>query len=534
MWWWVAFLGCDGGTCTDSCGSPTTDATDTPTDETGTTSVWTGDTAPVAGCAEDPRLHVTGMTVEPGNINTQKAITVTLDRAATVAVRCTMDADPDEVHLLESATPGTEHTLRFSGLLPDSDYTCEAVATCPTLVGAPATTTFTTGPRPGLFPEATVTIDPKLGMTGAFTLMNYRFGGCPGNTDPWAVAYDPLGKIRWWKQLPQGITGDIEVLWHPEDDAIVWGGGYDPAGRPHVSPMWGPDTYASENLPYALSGTFHHDAKRLADGRILSLEEVHNSRGPLQWKGFLVRLHDPVSGRVDLDIDSQRFVDSGDLRTPLDPGIDAYHANAIEYFTEPGGPDRLYVSLCFDRSIISVDPATGDLRWRLAQRSGWEVVGPTGLRLPDSTLPECQHGIDILGDDHLLIYDNGQLRGASQILDLTVDAANQRVTVNWQWDEDPWYEDTLGDVDDLGNGRVLVDRAHPECWSRSPGSRTDVLEIDRATDAIAFRLELPEATDASYRAQRYDGCEFLPGTRFCAETTSRLEELAPLFDTAGR
>ncbi|MCA9488908.1 MAG: hypothetical protein KC621_03275 [Myxococcales bacterium] len=531
---WLTLMACSGSDDGETTDTPTDvvdetahtgTETDTPPEHTGET------TTPIEFCEIDAGLSVTGLTTSDGPHSTLRAVHVELSKPATVAVRCKLDGDPTEVHLLESTTEATSHDLRFSGLLPNATYTCEATPTCPTIAGAPSSISVTTGPRPNLLPDVTVTVDPTLGMTGSWTMMNWRDGACPQDGNPWLVVYDEEGTLRWWKQFPVELTGDIEGLWHAEDDAIVWGGGYSAEGRCRVSPLWEEtDAYACENLPNALSIFFHHDAKRLADGRMLTLEARANNRGPVVWSGFGVRVHDPASGRVDVDINSQRYADEGSLPDGSAADPEPYHANAVELYQVPGGPERLYVSLCFDRSIMAIDPTNGDLRWRLVQGEGWTVWDAQGNRLSEDMLPQCQHGMDILGDDRILVYDNGQFRESSQITDLSIDGVNKRVTVNWQW-TDGWYEDTLGDVDDLGNGRVLVDQAHPKCWSRAPaGAKTKVLEIDQATGQVASMLEMPTDRDASYRAQRYDGCELFPGTRFCDATRTRLAQLRPLFE----
>jgi hypothetical protein len=97
--------------------------------------------------------------------------------------------------------------------------------------------------------------------------------------------------------------------------------------------------------------------------------------------------------------------------------------------------------------------------------------------------------------------------------------------VNWQWTEPNWWEGTLGDVDDLGNGRILVTEAHPECWSESPGDRSAIVEVERATGAVASRIELPGPEHAIYRSQRIEGCDVLARVAACPELADRVAEL---------
>jgi hypothetical protein len=55
-----------------------------------------------------------------------------------------------------------------------------------------------------------------------------------------------------------------------------------------------------------------------------------------------------------------------------------------------------------------------------------------------------------------------------------------------------------------------------------------VVEVDTATGRVASEVLLG-VRDALYRAERYDGCALLRGTRFCPATSTRAAELAPLF-----
>lgn len=473
-------------------------------------------------CAESPTITV-DVAVVTGTRSNDRQLDVTLSEAATVAALCTADGDPTQQHLVESTTVGTTHSLRFQGLLTDTAYTCKVGPTCPTMAGDAVEIAVTTGGTPP-FPRVNVDIDPVLGMTGYYTLVGWMDNSCAQGEDTWILIYDADGVVRWWYSVPQGLRLSFESLYHSEDNSIVWGGGEAPDGRAHVTELWDGDTYLAA-LPDWQDTTFHHDAKRLDDGRILTLEWRDNQAGNDQWTGWGARLHDPVQGTVDFEFDSQRYVDEGWLRNAggfFDE--DPYHANWVGWYDD-GLAERLYLSMCDDWSIMSFDAATGDARWKLAADLGWTVLDAAGNELGDRALPQCQHGVEILGDDLLLVYDNGQGRGYSQISELQIDAATQTVTINWQWTEPDWWEGTLGDVDDLGNGRILVTEAHPECWSETRGDRSAIVEVERASGAVASRLEFPGSEHAVYRSERYDGCAFLSRAQACPALADRVAEL---------
>lgn len=505
-----------GGACPEC--APPTDGVAPPDDEPVRTAVVTGP------CATEPGLAVAGALAIPGPNTNDAQISLHLTEEAAVAVLCTSDEDPADQHLVESGVASRTHSLRVQGLRPEEPYTCRAAPTCPVMGDYPIELSFTTGAPPSL-PRLEVTVDPALGMTGYWTLLPYEGGGGCGGTSHLAI-YDADGVPRWWYRLPQGAFVDVEALWHPEDRTIVWGGGWLREGAARVVDLWEGDTYVTPSWPRSV---YHHDAKRLPDGRILTLEEADDRWGPYyEWTGFAIRAHDPATGTLSLDVHSQRYVDEGWLRFAGGAwwDTDPYHANWMDLYEDPVEGDVLYVSLCNDRSILALDAATGDVRWKLDAFGGWTALDPTGAPAPERfALPQCAHGLEVLGRDVLLVYDNGADRSFSQVTELHVDAAAREVRVGWQWWEPGWHEGSLGDVDDLGNGRVLVTMGHPECWSESPGDRSAVVEVDRATGRVASRLELPDPDGVLYRAERYDGCALFSSVEACPALGDRAREL---------
>jgi hypothetical protein len=505
--------------CPDSTETPT-DGSQTPTGDTATAPTTEPTTVDV--CEVSPALEVLDVTVVDGRLGVDRALLVQLNQAATVAALCTADDDPTEQHLVVSDTPATDHELRFQGLLPRSYYTCQVAPTCPRMAEPAASVPVPTGGVPPL-PQLEVEVDPNLGMTGYWTLLSHLDGAC-SPSDRHLILYDGEGVARWWEELPDSIWIDVEALYHPEDDAIVWGGGDDAEGRARVVDLWHGETAA---LPLPPEDTeFSHDAKRLPDGRLLTLDYRPNDWNNATFTGFGVQIHDLATGRIDFDLSSQRYVDEGSL-----PGAfwgDAYHANWLEWVPDAVQGDRLYVSLCYEWSILAIDPATGDLRYNLARDQGWTVLDEAGAEIGEDALPSCTHGNEVVGDDALLVYDNGRALDYSQITEWSLDPATRTAQRTFQWSEPDWYETTLGDVDDLGNGRILVTQAHPECWTSNQGDVSEIVEVDRATGAVASRLRFPTSSHTTYRAERYDGCAIMSNTRACPELAAQAEALAPL------
>jgi hypothetical protein len=502
-----------------SCAGPDADdrtTGDGPPDSTADVTGHSGGTA----CSE-----AVSVAAAPGVVANQVVLTVTTSVAGGVAARCVADDDPGEVVLAEDPTAATTHELRLGGLLPGVPYTCRAAAPCGSGGVASSDVAFLTQPAATPLPTLTVEVDPTLGATGYWTLAPWLVEGCRQfQSSVWLGLWDAEGRPRWWWPLPPGVYTDVEVLLDPSTGLVGWGGGGDPAGNyRELDPLRG-EVYAAMLPPWE-GNEFSHDAKRLDPDRVLTLQVVPNRAGNRQWDGFGIRVHDPADDSVLFQVDSQRYVDEGLLRegrlVPAD--VDPYHANWVDLTEGPRGPE-LYASLCFLRRLVAIDADDGALLWQLGEGLGWTVLDEGGAPLPDSELPQCTHGLEVRGD-RFLVYDNGQVRQESRASEWRIDPDTLTAQRTWNWTEPGWYEPFVGDIDDLGNGRLLVTQATNGC--ETAGVR--ITEVDRASGRVASRMRFPLPSHGSYRAQRYEGCALLPNARSCPAVADRLEALAGAF-----
>jgi hypothetical protein len=470
--------------------SPTTAPTTRPT-----TSVPTGPCAlKLEVDAADP-FHVIG--------------SITLEEESSVAVACVAS---DEEALLWESPAAREHTLHLAGLLPDTDYTCTAVApvVCPTerssvLVETPS------GGAPATTVERHPTIEPA---APPYTLINTG-NPCDGDPPTELWIFDPDGGARWKHQLPAELNLAVEARYHG-GGTLIWGGGYTheiALQTLHLDHTIS-ETLGAEIAPDA--SMFHHDGKRLDDGTKLALAEVENTDGVSTWYGFRAI---GIDGPSDWTFDSQVLVDAGVL-PPAGDGEDAYHANWIDVVD-----GVLYVSLCFIDEILAIDLATETLLWRLAPGSGLALLDADGSALPDSELSQCQHGLEVRGD-RLLVYDNGRWEGRhqSRAFELTIDEVAGTATRRWLYAEPDWFDNAMGDIDYLADDRVLITMAHVECWGTFP-DRTTLVELDTTTQEVVWRMSFDDLYVGSYRSERIDACDAFPHRRFCDGVSERMDEL---------
>jgi len=510
---------------TDSAPTPTETATDTATRDTSTTA--TADTADTGSTTDtdDSGLvgpactaEVTQVSVSSPSIDTMVELAVTLDTAAAAAAWCQSDLEPEQVFFSESTDIATDHTVRLAGLIAGHSYTCTVVPVCedPTLaVGTSAQAAWNAGRPPNAVQRLTVTQNPKIPSAGYWTVAPTTISMFGGTA--YVVIWGPEGRPRWWMALPNGVGMWIEARHHLEDDKLVWGGGMDPDGRMRVVDLWDGETYAFAPQGWQ-QDEFHHDGKRIDDGRLMSLEIRANQLGQNSWDGFGVRVVDPATDLVEVDIDSQTLVDAGDLPPGGGFNQDPWHANWMEYKETKHGP-RVYVSLCFDFSIVVIDATTGQLDYRFGRNEGWTLLDAQGAPLSENVLPQCQHGVEIDGD-RWLIYDNGQDRSYSSAQEWTVDPDTMTATLEWSWTEPGWHEEYLGDIDWLGDDHVLLTAA-------PLNGSAELIEVDKVSGDVVNRMVF-DGGALTYRSERYDGCRFFDSTLGCPATAERHEAIEAL------
>lgn len=501
MWW--LWIGCPA----------TLPATDTPRPVV--------DASPTSDTASTPGTAAVSVSAEiPWNAH-ELAITVRAEPAATVAVACRSTEDPRDVHLVEGTSALTSHALRMGGLLADHAYECAAVAVQPP--SAPAPFSFRTPELadPLLPTLEAQTFDDTAGQE--YILANHS-RDCVSNGHRMLV-FDREGRIRWHGNAPQNVGPSLEFTYEGQS-RFAWGGGWGPhpQGRPRLVDLFGGGELEDSGtvLAAGADGRFHHDGKRLADGRYLTLEEAEVTGGTQTFQGFRVRRVDLGSGQVDFDYHSQRGLDEGHLPAGR---RDAWHPNWVD-IDDIGGSEVLLVSLCYLSQVVAIDVDTGAWRWTFGRDGDFALVDATGKPLGADHLPQCQHGLQFDGD-RLLVYDNGWDRGYSSVVEFELNEQTRTATERWRWTEPDWYETTLGSVDWLPDGRVLVGMGHADCFSSNQGDRSTVVEIDPARGTKLWEARYTGRTDMLYRADWADPCALFANAAYCGDVADRVAELAP-------
>jgi hypothetical protein len=345
---------------------------------------------------------------------------------------------------------------------------------------------------------------------------------CDDRSEQKLLIYDQEGRIRWYWSIPDSTSPGIESR-YLGDGRILWGGGRSVGGVPEIVSL---DHVIDRTEPFPGAGElmFHHDAATLSDGRLLALFETEPTDQGESYIGFGLTAFDPSSGRIAWEWDGQDGVEQGVLDRDGETG-DVFHANAFSWEQREDG-DRIWVSLCDDYSVIAVEAASGQVLAKLGRFGDLDLYDREGAELDNLYHARCTHGI-VAKDNRVLVYDNGRAMDASRVTEYRVDLENGEATFWWSWTEPEWHEGTLGDADWIDDERVLVTQSHNECTAAPayPGDRTAIVEVDVASNEVAWRLTFDDPHDTNYRSQSLSGCGLFSATTYCDETRARLMEL---------
>ena len=473
--------------------------------------LWTSSACLVlAGACTGPSITEVTISDNPSLV-LEKVFTVRVSEPASLAIRCTRDNLPSEVHLVESTEPALEHELRVQGLVAATGYTCD-VAPVDADWTTPSQGSFTTSALPDSIPSATAvtTGDP----IAAYTFMPHQ-RLADGETSIRLVLMDNQGEVRWYYPLPiEGYADMGAEYWG--DGLFLWGGvsaSDAGAGAPRLVDLSHTEQYRSA-YPGADDYRYHHMTEKQSDGSVVTLVEADASQDGRAYYGFEVHQVDVESDTLTWSWSLQEGLDSGG------PGVG--DANWAGVMVEDDGSETMVVSVCIGEGVIGVDMESGEVAWSLADDWGT-------LDLVEGDFPRIQHGLDVDGQ-RILLYDNGAVP-TTRAVEYQIDPEGGTATETWSWTEDGFVESWgWGDVDYLGEDHVVITKGHIPDFGSSEGP-SEVIQVDRSDDSVAWRLSFTEELDAIYSADRIGGCDLFSEASRCSAVSERLDELSDWFIT---
>lgn len=300
---------------------------------------------------------------------------------------------------------------------------------------------LTTGTRPLDLPELSVTaLDEERAVGGYFVLALLSSPSA-------AVIVDSDGDYVWWHQnshddqpVPRAVVS------RDRKDMLYMGRQYDGETETSISPhifRVALDGSSVEAYPHKAA---HHDFVELPDGTLAMItQDVREIDGEAAVGDKVIEVQ-PDGSEVDVWTvwDHLEY----DPDTPLDPGTNWSHSNALDYYEED---DTYVIGVRNFGTIFHFDRATGDTIFRIGSDDGDYELEEGGEWFAK------QHQSSLSGDE-LLVFSNGSdAQVGSKVLgyemnDDTMTAVNHFVYQG----EFPLYTYTFGDINRLDNGNLLV------------------------------------------------------------------------------
>jgi hypothetical protein len=306
------------------------------------------------------------------------------------------------------------------GMKQDTEYHFRIVVTGPGGDCAGPDQTITTDFLPSGLPV--VRVEPA---TAAGTYGGYLITGRYSQMGGMAPAYilDADGEYVWAYQVASDVTGarmsyDGKHMWI--NKANVPNGG----SNVHRVAM---DGSTDENLSDKFSGQNHQMT-------VLPDETVGFYAYGSQCDD--VKEYNPTTGAVRTVVNSQ-----------MAHGASApCHLNAIEYSPE----DDTYVFSDLENdNITKVKRSDGSTVWVL----GGDTADFTG----QGATWQTQHGIDVLGVDRILFFNNQGDNGGSTAIEMLLNLDGMTASRAWTYTANPSIRnDIMGDVQRLDNGNTIV------------------------------------------------------------------------------
>ena len=528
-----------------------------------TLAACSGDDSDTAGEADAPSTTqavaaTATATVEPGPVSTLSAV-IEVRADEPVRPTATAVAGGHEVRVPAPEEAAEDVELALVGLRPETEYEI-------TVDGVEEPLTFTSGALPDDFPPlrlAEVDADADAIASGLTLLSLKPWSPAPSGRGSapaaggYLAAVDHEGFVVWYhptevgvldaRMLPSGnvmftydevALREIDVLGRTVRElagrVALDRAPTDPFGRPRTS---GDATRVETD-------SVHHDATPLPNGNVVLLStELREMTGPAQCDepageatyqiiaDVIVEI-DPDSGEVakewplldvydpferpgsELCIEGSPFAPPNFFYADVEGVRDWTHANSVVLDEER---NELVVSARHLSAVFALryedddDGPAGQLLWEL---------GPDGTLELDGEPSYYQHAAEVLRDDELLVYDNGNSRPSAPIsgggappysrgviYELDRDGGTARQV--WEHrlehpDGRPVFTAFLGDADQLPNGNILL--THGAIGDAQGRFTARIVEVVRDSGEVVFDLTVGDEASqwTVYRSERFE------------------------------
>jgi arylsulfate sulfotransferase len=450
-------------------------------------------TAPESGAVRVP-LVITSLSVTPNPLNalsTVIAFTATGADSARVVYTTAGDTAAATPFVAVQGDSGRIVTL---GLLPNASYSNRLE-----ILGGGSRVTETvqvaTGALPPYVQQASLTIN-KGSFSRGFTLFSpilYK------GDSVLALAFDSRGRVRWYREFDPG-TGAVDVRQQRSGHfTLALGGSTGGDGLPVQFIEFLPS--GEVVAAYTAPDTQFTDAHELIQTGPASSPTLHwfaytahpfdfsPLGGPANAIGFGHQvLRESAAGTVEFSFNSWDHFSIADWIEPTGafPPDDFDHPNSLDFDLD----SNYIVSYRHLGAVIKLDAQTGQKIWQLGGRLGQFTILKDSLGLFSG-----QHCVRVLGNGHLLMYDNGLRHNPqhTRAVEYALDLNKMTATMVWEYEPNPSiFTAIVGSVQRLSNGNTLV----------GFGLAGQVHEVDSKGNALAIANFNLHTHNQFYRAIR--------------------------------
>jgi hypothetical protein len=381
-----------------------------------------------------------------------------------------------------------EHDITVVGLRPETNYQFTAVITNQSgEITTSEPQAFTTPALPFDLP------DIQLKTSSDNSYLGVTFFAVSG-TDSRFIGLDEAGIPVWYlhgDDVP--MTNNSPVIKYIGDNQLM---------LLLRSNVWIIDMAGNVLSTYELPN-YHHEATLLDSGNIAVLVNTFEEFNGNSLKGDRIEEYDSAGNLVWQwssfeHLDTDRFPGALSTRA-VDGAMEWTHSNAIHQ--QDNG--SLLLSVRSQSWVVNIDHTSGDINWILGSAEGSvkESLKDKFLTLEEGSWMSAQHAPMKTANGDYLIYDNrneAELAGVnnnSRAVKYQVNPTAMTATQVWESVVDK-YTQSLGDVDELPNGNILI-------TAGGPGTNEDAYLVE-VTAAVPSQVvwELHVNNNNIYRAER--------------------------------
>jgi hypothetical protein len=387
------------------------------------------------------------------------------------------------------------HDLTVVGLRPETNYQFTAVITSESgKVTTSEPKAYTTPSLPFSLPD----IQLKSSSDNSYPGVTFF---SVADTDARFIGLDEAGQVVWYLH-----NTDVPML--ASSPAIKYLGD----GKIMLMlrrEVWVIDIEGNILSSYPLP-TYHHEATILDNGNIVVLVNEFEDVNGNSLKGDRIEEYNPSGTLVwqwsSFDhLDTERFPGALSTRV-VDGAMEWTHSNAIQQQDD----GSLLLSVRSQSWVVNINHESGDINWILGSAEGTQkqLLQDKFIILEQGSWMSAQHAPMQTANGDYLIFDNrneAELAGSqnnSRAVKYRVNADTKTATQVWEHIIDK-YTQSLGDVDELPNGNILI-------TAGGPGSNDNAYLVEvTAANPSQVVWELHVNNNKIYRAERVGWEELL-------------------------